>query len=640
MNPTHTAIDWDAIEQISYDSLNKRSNHLANLLIRRGLQPGDRVALMLDKSVEAVVCIIGALKAGVTYVPLSPENPAERNAFICRETLARLIILHREGQDFSSYIPNLAIMVVEDVQPLEDEEAPVVAVNSDNHAYIIYTSGSTGQPKGIKVPHRAAAAAIESGSHVEGRFHGEWRSLQMANYVFDVSVLDIFNTLSSGGTLCMAPMEKLLSDMAGCINRMRVRQAVLTPTVASLLQPSEVPHLDTLILAGEQVPRTVIETWSPVCRVLNSYGPTETSMIVFSKEVQSEEGPAANIGRPYPTVMAFIVDPDGDTLRPYGAIGELCIAGPQLADGYLGRDDLTAAAFAQSETLGLRVYRTGDLARWLPGGDVECLGRKDNQVKIHGFRVELGEVESAIRQSGLVTDAVVMLANVHEKAQLVAVCIFKPSSVNGRVVAQKPSSPSAPAIQSSEKHREEFLALQTRLSSLAHYMVPKVVIPMNDLPILPSHKVDRKALIRMIEALDVLELSAYVLETVGQGHVVVPTETPLEETLETMWADILQIPTTQIGREANFLSLGGDSIAAISLASMARQAGFSLGVATILKVPKLKELARKITVIEKTKLHTKPIFEVSQNVKGRVAAAGLVWETDVDYGKSAASCIY
>ncbi|OHW95875.1 bacitracin synthase 3 [Colletotrichum incanum] len=640
MNPTHTAIDWDAIEQISYASLNKRSNHLANLLIRRGLQPGDRVAVMLDKSVEAVVCIIGALKAGVTYVPLSPENPAERNAFICRETMARLIILHREGQEFSLHIPDLAKIVVEDIQPLEDEETQVVAVNPDNHAYIIYTSGSTGQPKGIKVPHRAAAAAVESGSLVEGRFHGEWRTLQMANYVFDVSVLDIFNTLSSGGTLCMAPMEKLLSDMAGCINRMRVRQAVLTPTVASLLQPGEVPHLDTLILAGEQVPRTVIENWRPFCRLLNSYGPTETSMIVFSKEVQFDESPAANIGRPYPTVMAFIVDPDGDALRPYGAVGELCIAGPQVADGYLDRDDLTAAAFVQSETLGLRVYRTGDLARWLPGGDVECLGRRDNQVKIHGFRVELGEVESAIRQSGLVTDAVVMLANVHEKAQLVAVCIFKPSSASGRVAAQKTSTPSTPAIQSSEKHRENILALQTQLCSLAHYMIPKVVIPMNDLPILPSHKVDRKALLRMIEALDILELSTYVLETVGQGHEVVPTETPLEATLETMWAQVLQIPTTQIGREANFLSLGGDSIAAISLASMARQAGFSLGVATILKVPKLKELARKITALDKTKFRTKPIFEVSQWVKDRVAAAGLVLGTDVDYGKLAASCIY
>ncbi|KAL0937078.1 bacitracin synthase 3 [Colletotrichum truncatum] len=631
MNPTHTAIEWDGIEQVSYASLNKRSNHLANLLIRRGLQPGDRIALMLDKSVEAVVCIIGSLKAGLTYVPLSPENPVERNAFICRETLSRLLILHKNDESFSSQAPDLETMVVEDIPTLEDEETPVVAVNGDNHAYIIYTSGSTGQPKGIKVPHRAAAAAIESGSRVEGRFDGEWRALQMANYVFDVSVLDIFNTLSTGGTLCMAPMEKLLSDMAGCMNRMRVRQAVLTPTVASLVQPSDVPHLDTLILAGEQVPKTVVDTWRPVCRVLNSYGPTETSMIVFSKEIQLDGGPAANIGRPYPTVMAFVVDPDGDTLRPYGAVGELCIAGPQLADGYLDRDDLTAAAFVQSETLGLRIYRTGDLARWLPGGDLECLGRKDSQIKIHGFRVELGEVESAIRQSGLVTDAVVMLANVHEKPQLVAVCIFKPSSESAKDATLQTSEPSIPSIQPAEKHRSNFLALQTRLNSLAHYMIPKVVIPMNDLPILPSHKADRKALIKMIESLDVLELSAYVLETAGQDIEIVPAETPLEKALEVMWAEVLNISTTKIGREANFLSLGGDSIAAISLASMARQAGYSLGVATILKVPKLKELAMKITIVEKSELPTKPIFEVSQKVRDSIAATGLVWEEDVDY---------
>lgn len=627
LNPNHTAIDWEGVEQVSYASLDHRANYVAGLIAQRGLQPGDRIALMLEKSIEAVVCIIASLKAGVAYVPLSPENPAERNAFICEQTGTQLIILHKEQEDFASVVPGLQAIIVEDIPAIEEKDAPITSATPDNVAYIIYTSGSTGQPKGIEVPHRAAAAAIESGAVVERRFEGQWRQLQMSNYVFDVSVMDIFTTLSTGGTLCMAPMDKLLSDMAGCMRDMHVRQAALTPTVASLVQPSEVPSLETLILAGEQLPQTVVNTWRPHVRMLNSYGPTETAMIVFSKEVQLDGSPSTNIGRPYRTVMAFVLDPDGDALRPYGAVGELCIAGPQLSYGYLGREDLTAAAFMHSETLGLRIYRTGDLARWLPGGDLECLGRKDNQIKIHGYRVELGEVESAIRQTGHVSDVVVMLANVHDKPQLVAACVFKSDE------EQKTEGSQAITIEPAEKHQETVSALRQQLNSLAHYMVPKVVIPMNDFPILPSHKTDRKALKKMIEDLDAITLSSYVLETAGEQHEIVPTETPVEKSLEAMWAKILDLAAGQIGREANFLSLGGDSIAAISLASMARQAGFSLAVPTILKFPKLKELATKMTVVEQTSSHVKPVFTVSQSIIDAATSVGLDWDNDIEYGK-------
>lgn len=627
LNPQHTAIDWDAVEQVSYASLDRRANYVAGLIVQHGLQPGDRIALMLDKSVEAVVCIIASLKAGVAYVPLSPENPAERNAFICEQTKTRLIILHKEQQDFASNVPGMEAIIVEEIPVVEEKNALIVSATPDNVAYIIYTSGSTGQPKGIEVPHRAAAAAIESGSIIEKRFEGQWRALQMSNYVFDVSVMDIFTTLSTGGTLCMAPMDKLLSDLAGCMTRMHVRQTAITPTVASLVQPSEVPSLETLILAGEQVPQTVVDTWRPAVRLLNSYGPTETAMIVFSKEIQADSGPSTNIGRPYPTVMAFVLDPDGDALRPYGAVGELCIAGPQLSYGYLNRPDLTAGAFMHNEKLGLRVYRTGDLARWLPGGDLECLGRKDNQIKIHGYRVELGEVESAIRQTGAVADVVAMLANLNEKPQLVAACVFKSDE------DQKAEGPQTITIQPAEKHQETVSALRQQLNSLAHYMVPKVVAPLNDFPILPSHKVDRKALKKMIEELNPITLSSYVLETTGETHEVVPTETPVEKTLESMWAKILDLAAGQIGREANFLSLGGDSIAAISLASMARQAGFALAVPTILKFPKLKELATKMVVVKRTSSHTKPVFKVSQSVIDAAVGVGLDWDNDVEYGK-------
>ncbi|TEA14612.1 Nonribosomal peptide synthase sidE [Colletotrichum sidae] len=652
--PGRVAIDWQGAVQVSYARLDGRANHVAGVLVRHGLGPGDCVAMMLDKSVEAVVSILAILKAGCTYVPLSPDNPAERNAFICRETSARLIILHQATRSSAPDVPGLESLLVDEILPLEATAPPVVNLTPRHHAYIIYTSGSTGRPKGIKVPHQAVAAAVKSMCAAEGRSgswstsgsgeeeeEDEWRVLQMSNYVFDVSIMDVFNTLSTGGSLCMAPTADLLSDLAGHIRAMRVRQVALTTTVAGLLRPSEVPGLQMLVLAGEAVTRGVLDQWTPHCRVLNSYGPTETSIIVCTKEVEVEDsvvkGPAGNIGPPYPTVMAFVLDTEGSSLRHYGSVGELCVAGPQLADGYVGRDDLTAQAFVWNEALQVRLYRTGDLVRWLPGGQLECLGRKDTQVKMHGFRIELGEIEAVIRDSGLVTDVVVVLATVGGKQQLVAACLFKSSTGPERRSPRQ----DADAIEAADDHLEDLRVLRQRLGSLAHYMVPKIVLPMTHFPLMPSHKVDRRTLQATVEKLGPVGLSSYVVETASDEKVVVvPTQTPLEKALERMWADVLDVPADHMGREANFLSLGGDSVSAISLASAARQMGYSLAVPDILMVPKLKELAARMAVIPRDDddddddddaRRSKPVFEVPYVARIEAVAAGLDWEKDVEY---------
>lgn len=232
-----------------------------------------------------------------------------------------------------------------------------------------------------------------------------------------------------------------------------------------------------------------------------------------------------------------------------------------------------------------------------------------------------------MRQFGAVADVFVLLANFAEKPQLVAASVFK-SDEN-----QKVEGLQRVTIQPAEKHQETVSALRQRLHSLAHYVVPKFVIPWNEFPILPSHKMDRKALKRMIEELDPISLSSYVLETAGETHAIVPTETPEEKTLESMWAKILDLDAGQIGPETNFLSLGGDSTADISLASVARQAGFVLAVPTNLKVPKLKGLAIKLVVVERPFSQAKPVFKVSQWVIDAALDVGLVCNNDVEYGK-------
>ncbi|KAF5254009.1 hypothetical protein FANTH_1191 [Fusarium anthophilum] len=630
--PDAIAIDFNSEVTISYGVLDRLANSFAHTLIDAGVQPGDLVPIMLDKSVDMMVVILGTMIAGAAYVPLSPDNPADRNSYIVSDTSAKLIVVHPAYVEFGGHVKKsfgVETLVMKGYQDLcstnsrgEDADfCPVVNRTPDNLAYLIYTSGSTGLPKGVKVPHRTAAAAVSSMIQVEGRNQGVWRTLQFANYVFDASVQDFFNTLSSGGTLCMAPTDVLLSDIAGCINRMDVRQAIITPTVAKLLNPADVPRFETLIVGGEPLTSDVIKTWAPHCKILNVYGPTETSMVVTTKRIESlsENHVVGNIGAPFDTVMAFILDPNGETLQPYGAIGELCIAGPQVTDGYINRSDLTTAAYVDSAQLGVRIYRTGDLARWLPDGEIECLGRKDNQVKIHGHRIELGEVENAIRNSGLVKDAIAVAAKVHDKVHLVAFCTFSEAAGTDTGILE-PST-----------MRDTFASLHEKLGSLATYMVPKFVIPMADFPKLPSRKVDRKALKKMLDDLDRDFLAQCVLESPSQGHAIVPVETASEIALESIWADIFGLPTDQIGREANFLALGGDSISAISLTGHLRKLGYHLTVLDILQSPKLRDMAATMRKLETEALGKKMVFNVPGSVKEAIESTGLSWDDGVEY---------
>ncbi|OHF00460.1 hypothetical protein CORC01_04210 [Colletotrichum orchidophilum] len=634
--PDAVAIDFDGKDIVSYAHLDEVSNRFAHTLIAHGVFPGDLVPLMLEKSVDMMVAILGVMKAGGAYVPLSPDNPNERNGFVVSDTRAKLLVAHPQHADFGVYVKKLygiETLVMPSPEMLSSVTSngsdanvrPTTLTTPDNLAYMIYTSGSTGMPKGVMVPHRAAAAAVTSMAQVEGRFQGTWRTLQFANYVFDASVQDFFNTLSTGGTLCMAPTETLLSDIAGCINRMNVRQAIITPTVAKLFSPEDVPGFETLIVGGEPLTPDVVDVWSPHCKILNVYGPTETSMVVTTKSIEPSSKVTShrigNIGAPFPTVMAFILSPEGETLVPYGAIGELCIAGPQVTDGYMNRLDLTEAAYVDSKFLGARIYRTGDLARWLPGGEIECLGRKDNQVKIHGHRIELGEVENSIRRSGLVKDTVALATDIQGKAHLIAFCVFDEAS----------AAVGASGVQDPSTFRGSLAELRENLSSLATYMVPKFVVPMSALPTLPSRKVDRKALKLLANELEREYLAQCVLETPGEDHEVIPVQTASEEVLELVWVDIFGVPQSQIGREANFFTLGGDSISAISLTGQLRRVGYSLTVLDILKAPKLKDMASNLRKTEARGPVVKRSFEVPQAVKIASQEKGLTWDKVVDH---------
>lgn len=265
-----------------------------------------------------------------------------------------------------------------------------------------------------------------------------------------------------------------------------------------------------------------------------------------------------------------------------------------------------------------RMYRTGDLARWLPGGEIECLGRKDNQVKIHGHRIELGEIEQAILHAGAVQNAVVIPLKVNGKPQLGAFCIFKPSQ--------------STEIQDAAQYRDLIAQLRDQLTTLPPYMIPKYAFPLGDLPKLPSRKTDRKILKAQVEAMDALQLNQYSLEGEGTSHEVTPVETDAEVALEELWSKVLAVAPESIGKKANFLALGGDSIAAISLASLARGAGYTLSVKNILKAPRLDAMATTMKTAESPATTVVRAFETPLFVTQAVQEVGLRSD-DVDYGE-------
>ncbi len=391
--PDNIAIQWQTNQRLTYAALDTTSDQMAAYLAENNVRHGTLVPLLLDKSPVLIITILAVLKLGAAYVPLSPENPAERNGFIIHETQAATVLTESAHQDHLAE-QGITTPLLDQVDLSQySQDKPICGVIPNDLAYVIYTSGSTGRPKGVMIGHQSAAAAIESIIHFEGSENSHSKVLQFSNYLSDVSVYDIFVALGSGDTLCMAPSDRLLSDLPGVIREMDVSHCFLCPTVARLLDPDAVPSLESLTVGGEAVTPDIIKKWSEGHSLKNGYGPTETSILSTMKSLDRDTD-AKDIGKPLPTLKAFIIDPSGHRLVPWGAIGEICFSGPQLGQGYLGRPEQTAAAFFEYGIDGVsRIYRTGDLGRWLSNGDIEYLGRKDNQIKINGYRVELGEVE-------------------------------------------------------------------------------------------------------------------------------------------------------------------------------------------------------------------------------------------------------
>nr|AAM47273.1 peptide synthetase ScpsB [Saccharothrix mutabilis subsp. capreolus] len=509
---TPDALALTGAAELTYAQLNAAANRLAHHLIAAGAGPERVVAVRLPRSAELVVAELAVLKAGAAFLPVDPAYPAERIGFMLAD--ARPLLVLDGPVDVSD-------------QPDHD---PGVAVRPEHPAYVIYTSGSTGRPKGVVVTHAGISTfSAAEVAHLDVR-PGD-RVLEFSSPSFDASVLELCMALPAGAALVVPPPGPLLGDqLADVVDEFGVTHALIPPVALATVPDRPLPTFRTLVVGGDACSADLVARWAPGRRMVNAYGPTE-STVVTSWSRPLAPGGVPPIGRPLPGTRVHVLDAEGRPV-PIGVPGELFVAGVGLARGYLDRPGLTAARFVADPfgPPGSRMYRTGDVVRWNRRGELEFVGRADEQVKIRGFRVELGEVETAVLRHPDVREAVVVArADGAGHKRLVAYVVGAVGDLR------------------------EFLG-----ESLPEYLVPSLFVPVEALPMSPNGKVDRA---RLPEP----DFSA-----LATAEYVAPAG-PVEEALAAVWADVLGVP--RVGTADNFFALGGDSILSMQVVARARQAG-------------------------------------------------------------------
>ncbi len=533
------------------------------------------MGLYLDRWPARIVGVLGVLKAGGAYLPLDPDHPAERLVGMLRDSGATTLVTEQHLRGRLPGCPSLVVALDALVQsPAGIETAnPEVRVCGENIAYVVYTSGSTGRPKGVLVSHRSILAAASAWQEAYDLSSSPLRHLQAAGFAFDVFTGDWVRALTTGGTLVACPRSVLLDPaaLADLIRRERIECLELVPAIASALaahlerQREDLGTIRLLAVGSDTLHgslyRRLWRLMRPGGKVVNSYGLTEATVdsTYFTErpdDLRDADGPVP-IGRPFPGTRTYVLD-DRHEPAPVGVIGELYIGGPGVTRGYVANPRQTAERFVPDPHAapGARMYATGDRARWREGGVLELLGRRDAQVKVRGFRVELGEVEAVLVQHPGVREAVVsVLKDSHGENRLVAYLV--------------PDTLSYPTTSELRRWLHD---------QMPEPMVPSSYVFLEALPVSPNGKLDRSAL-----------WPPAALERDGEPSECAPPRTRAEEILAGILADLLS--RSRVGIHDNFFEIGVDSILGIQMVSRARQAGLAVDPADLFRYPSIAELA-------------------------------------------------
>jgi len=573
-SPHATAVVFEK-NSLTYSELNRRANDLADHLRVLGVGPDVLVALFFERSLDMVVATLAVLKAGGAYLPLDPEYPQERLAYMVADSNARVIVTQRRLTSRLRALRVPIALVEADVLRSEHASAPPpIAGGPDDVAYLMYTSGSTGRPKGVLVPHRAVTRLVNNTNYV--RIDATDVMAQVSNFSFDALTFELWGALLHGARLEIISRPITLSprEFAAVLQNKRVSVMFLTTALFRQMSreiPSAFANMRCLITGGEALDpisvEAVLKSGSPQY-LLNAYGPTEATTFACTYEIVASRAQGIPIGRPIANTETYVLDAARNPV-PIGVAGQLYIGGPGLAVGYLNDPELTARKFVPHpfRSGGQRLYATGDVVRYLPDGNIEFLGRQDNQVKIRGFRVETGEIETALHSEPAVRDAVVVVRESGGEKELVAYIVDD-----------------ATPQRSSDRWRVQLS------KTLPAYMVPTFFVSVSAIPLTPNGKVDRAAL--------------PVPDAASE-----PSEAPPSPPRSELQLAVARIVEEVLGREgvsvdADFFALGGHSLHAMRVvAQVEKLFRTRVPLRTFFERPTIVELASAVEAGEASPGH-------------------------------------
>lgn len=557
--PQDTAIMYES-DYVNYKELNQKADALAAYLSLQGIGAGSLVAVCVERSLNMVVALLGILKTGSAYVPIDPSLPEERVGHILKDSRVKIVLVHAKTTHFVTKAQIQYGSSLEDIHLVDLDEQGEQIYNTvpqrevttnhmdiDRPAYVIYTSGTTGMPKGVCVSHRSILNTLYF-LEQEYPLGKEDRYLLKTNYAFDVSIAELFGWFVGDGCLVIAPpgAEKSPSKLVDCVIRYGITHINFVPSMLSLFFDAAMVNyprgegrsLKYILVAGEAFPKELADKCVSLfdgARVENLYGPTEASIYsaYFSCNNSDKKDTTIPIGRPIANTKLYILDRETNGLAPIGVPGELCIAGPCLALGYLYNEELTHKVFVENPVVsGERIYRTGDLARWRPNGVVEYMGRLDFQVKVRGFRIELEEIEYHLTRHEQIKECAVIVRGAGDAAQLAAYYV--------------PVEPSLKSTVADTFSLKKYLA-----GKLPTYMVPDFIVQLEHLPLTPNGKLDRKYLMNRK-----ITLHQSPKRFVGEGG--------MHNRVLSIWKEVLNIEDLE--PTDAFFEAGGNSLIAVTLA--------------------------------------------------------------------------
>ncbi|KAF4815872.1 Nonribosomal peptide synthetase 8 [Colletotrichum siamense] len=604
---------WDG--EMTYQELDAAATHVASYITNLGIGPGSYVPLCFQKSRWYSVALLAVMKSGNAFVPLDLSNPPARIQEILKqlgisEDHGLIICSPQQASDLASSARNVLELDEEQLSAIASAKTapPLPTVTPKDPAYVIFTSGSTGTPKGVVIEHGSYSYAARA--HSKGiQIDSASRVLQFASYGFDTSMEDHLTTFAKGACLCVPSESARLSipDLAAFATKSKANWAHLTPSFAEMLSPGLMPTMKTMVLGGEAMSGKNVQTWANPgqTKLIQVYGPSECCVTSTIGAEMSANGDPTNIGTPVPGCSAWVVrQEDPNILQVVGAVGELLMEGPILARGYLDSPELTDEAFVTGLTWApeKRLYRTGDLVKYDSDGKLHFVGRRDGQVKLRGQRMELGEIEQQLVLEPSVQHCLAFVPKAGPCAKrLVVFVTLAEASTTTHSAIMTLSTPIETLSGSWSEHISrirDFL-----LDRIPPYMSPELWIVLKSMPGNSSGKIDRKRLNKYLEHLTQDQYTSFLSRLQDEN-----SERPGNETeliLRGIWSEVLNAPEEEIRWNSSFYYLGGDSISAMTVSSMARQKGLNVSAADVLRSRSIERLAKSTSRI--TQDNHKPV---------------------------------